>query len=139
MVELYTQDFLIDKLYDELNTKLRKKSKLILEPPQVSNLNKRTYISNFRKICSQLNREELLVQSYFESELSAKTSIDQNGCLIISAMFRPLNIETIFKKYVQEYVSCPQCSCCETILIKKNRVNYISCNRCLSEKSVKLN
>lgn len=138
MADIYPVAFLIDKLYDELNMKLKKKSKILLDPPGVTNGNKKTYISNFRKICQQLNRTEQVVQSYFEIELSCKTSIDQNGSLIINGNFKQNGIEKIFSNYIRDFVSCKECSSCDTILFKENRINYISCNRCLSKKAIDL-
>lgn len=135
-MEPYTTDFLIDKLYTELNNNLSANKSLTLERLDISCANKKTAISNFRSICAKLNREEYEVKTYFEKELLATITINSDGCLIITGMFKQPGIYKVLNNYIKEFVTCKECNSCDTKIIKENRVMFMVCNRCLSKKAL---
>ena len=133
----YTTDDLVDRLYDQLNkNEIPKSNKLMMERPDVSFLNKKTYVKNFTLICENLKRNILDVKRYFEDEVCKKTSIDASGTLLIDGRFRPKEIEKILLNYLTFYVFCKECNSSKTELIKKDRITFLKCNKCLSEKAL---
>lgn len=134
-MEPYTSTFLISRLYEELSTQQNSNKKISLQKPDISSANKKTYISNFRSLCSKLHRDEHEVKIFFEKELLTTTSLNVDGCLIITGVFRQPGLLKIFTNYIKEYVTCKECNSCDTEIIKENRIMFLKCNRCLSKKA----
>lgn len=141
----YDINYLIDKLYVELdqqrqkNQKNQKSQRLIIEKPIVSSANKKTYITNFKNICDILKRDENGIIKFFENELRTNISVDINGCLVINGAgvgFKQQGIENILNSYITQYVMCKECKSCDTGLNKENRILFITCKKCLSKKAI---
>ena len=76
--------------------------------------NKKTYIANFRAICNKLNRTEDEVKLFFEKELATVISINNNGSLIITGIYKQQGILKILNNYILEFVTCKECKSCDT-------------------------
>lgn len=132
----YTDNFLLEKLYTELEQVITPSKKISIEKPEVSSANKRTFIANFRGICDKLNRKEEEVRIFFETELKTGVTINQDGALVITGNYKQNGIMTILTNYMKEYVICKQCSSCDTVLIKENKILFLVCNKCLSKHAI---
>lgn len=132
----YSIEFLTDRLYDELNSLTANNKKLIIEKPIVKAMNKKTYILNFTSICSKINRQTNDIKQYFEKEMSAPTSINGQGGLVITGMFKEIHILKVFSRYIEDFVKCKECSSCDTELIKENRIVFNNCGKCKSKKAL---
>ena len=134
--------FLLERIFGNLREKhpsLTSNKKLIVPPPQLVPISsKKTMISNFIDIIRIINRSIEHVQSYFISELNTNCNIDSMNRLIIKGKYVQKHIESIFKKYMTEYVHCDSCNKYNTSLIKDQitRLYFIKCNLCTSTKSV---
>ena len=138
-VNTYDTFFLLDRVYEELskNEKISNKSKMVLTRPVVSRANRKTFISNFREICSILKREEQEVQKFFDEELNKKSSIDSNGVLVVqSSSFQQNGIQNVLKNYIKNYVVCKECFSNDTKLVKENRILFLDCATCKSKKAI---
>ena len=136
MSELYSLEYTLNRAYDELKKISIQSSKINIDKPVVNFSNKKTYISNFVTICEKLKRKTEEVQIYCEEELSVKSSIDQNNCLILPGRFKIDGIIKVFDSYIKQFVTCRECSSCDTILNKENRILFITCNKCKSKKAI---
>lgn len=120
---------------DEIN-KDKNNNKLLLTRPVVMSQNKKTFIANFREIATKLNRKELELKLFFEEELRCITSIDGNGALVITGLYKKDGIEKVLKNYILQLVMCKQCKSYDTYVIKENRIQFIQCNKCMSKRAV---
>lgn len=143
--EEYNYAYLLNRIFSNIrenNPHFQLYKKLIIPPPQLIGLssNKKTMICNFSTIVSIINRSIDHVKCYFFSELNAKGSIDSMNRLIIKGKFVQRQIESIFKKYINEYVICDSCKKFDTILMKDQvtRIYFMKCNICNSSRSVEL-
>ena len=134
-LDLYKTDYLVDRLYNELEKQHINQQKVILDKPIVKIENKKTCVVNFNNICIKLNRATNDVKQYFEKEMNVVTSINAAGGLIITGMFRENQITKIFSSYIQDFVKCKECNSCDTEIIKENRITYNNCNKCKSKKA----
>lgn len=133
----YDYKIYIDRLYDKLQIYNDGASKkLSLPKPVVTAANKKTHVSNFRLLCTKLNRDELDVSKYIEQELSTQSSIDGSGGLKLNGIFRLLGIQKILTNYIDSYIHCKECSGYVTDILKENRITYIKCKICLSKKAI---
>lgn len=135
-MEIYSDSYLIDKLYSELDAIGNNSKKIAIDKPDVSSANKRTFLKNFRGICTKLNRDEEDIRSFFEKELKTQITINQDGALVITGMYKQNGIMTILTNYIKEYVMCKQCSSCDTNLVKDKKILFLNCNKCLSKHAI---
>lgn len=135
-MEQYSIDYLVDKLYIDLNNCTSPNKKIAIERPIITSANKRTFFSNFRAICNKINRKEEDVRLFFEKELNTDVNINQEGCLVITGLFKLQGMTKILSNYIKDFCMCKECNCCDTELIKENRLTFISCNKCLSKKTL---
>jgi len=132
----YTLDELLNRAYTELEAKKVLTNKLSIPPPEVGCVNKRTIVGNFSTICTKINRSTSEVQSFFNDELSCKSSIDAKGELILGGIFRQKGIENILSSYIKQYVQCKECKAMNTEHVKEDRILFIKCNICLAKKAL---
>lgn len=129
--------YLLNRAYDHINQARQdtlEKTK-IPQPITVCS-NRKTFFQNFRDICNRLNRSESDLQTFLMKETSEKITIDINSVLIIHGhMFKSSEMKNLIVKYVKENVQCQECKSLDTHLLKQNRINFIVCKNCHSNKS----
>lgn len=137
-INTYSDDFTIKRAYrllDSLrNNDSNKSSKF--QVPQIKIENKKTHVLNFRELCVTMNRSEAEVQIFLNDELNCKTSIDQNGVLLLYNIYRSNIIQQNIGNYIKRFLLCQQCKSTDTINIKEKSFTYIECNNCKSKKCV---
>lgn len=135
-MSLYIGTYLIDKLYSELEEIVSDSKKIAIDRPEVTCANKRTFVANFRNICFKLNRTEEEVRTFFEKELKTTITLNQDGALVITGMYKQNGITAVMTNYIKEFVMCKQCNSCDTNIIKEKKITYLNCNKCLSKHSL---
>lgn len=134
-MEEYNNIFLVDRLYNELSNLQNSNKKLILDKPEINSANKKTFIRNFKEICNKLNRKVNDVQDYFAKELATTVSLNQDGALVITGIYKQAGITKILSSYIKSHVTCKECNSCDTEIIKESRLTFLKCNKCLSKKA----
>ncbi len=137
----YTYTDLLDRVVDILtsNNPEEKNSRRKMQPPKLQKLGaKKTLWINYQEICTILQRSPEHVFQFFMAELGTDGSIDGNQRLVIKGKFVPKYIESLLKKYIVEYVTCPMCRSPNTELTKDSstRLQFVNCRDCGSSRSV---
>jgi len=98
----------------------------------------RTLWSNFPAIVKALNRSPQHLLTYVIVELGTTANLDGNGRVVIKGRFMPKQLESLLKKYLEEYVTCSTCKGRDTILKRENRLDFLVCQStvCGSTRSV---
>lgn len=135
MTDNFNIKYLLDRIYDNLNH-LNTKNKVNLPKLQIVIENRKTFFSNFSKLCAELNRNENDFIKFLQNELASSTSINANNQLIIEGVFREKQMEKIIIRYIENYVKCKMCKSLQTIFTKDQRINMILCNKCNASYSV---
>jgi translation initiation factor 2 subunit 2 len=108
-------------------------------PPQLVHVGTRkTMWGNFKPICDIMHRTQEHVMSFVLSELGTDGSLDAKNRFLLKGRFRPVQVESLLKKYVVEYVMCAMCRNWETSLIRDpdTRLHFIQCESCGSRRSL---
>ena len=136
MTNEYSDEFLLNRIFSKLEETKRKK--LIVEKLIIEKKNRKTFVTNFISFCDSTKRDSNSVKLYIETDLQIKTSLMENGTLIINKVYPIGDIEKVFERYAKTYVICaePKCSSGNTEIIRQNRINYIFCHTCKSKKSI---
>jgi translation initiation factor 2 subunit 2 len=137
MEELYTTDFLLERLFDKLESRGNKK-KFSLKKPIVDFLNRKTYIKNFVDLCKMMNREQLHLKTFMDKDLNTNSSVNEENSLLLDKKYTQVQIENTIAKYVKKFVICqePKCGSGDTKLIKENHITFLECKGCCSKKSI---
>lgn len=91
---------------------------------------------NITEICRVLVREVVHLKQYIEVELSANTSIDADGRLILKGIFPEAQLQKIVRNYIKQYVSCGVCSSLQTVLEREDKLLFKKCLSCHASQSV---
>jgi translation initiation factor 2 subunit 2 len=138
----YDYDFLYERICNLIkknNPSVTEKTKISLKAPDVRKVTgiKCVWV-NFNDTCISLNREKEHFLNFILMELGTDGSIGGDYQLNLKGRYNNKHIESLLKKYVQEYVTCKNCNSPNTILIKDNsaRIQILRCNNCNSERTV---
>ena len=113
------------------------KKKFTMVPPQVArDGSKKTVFANVVDICKRMHRQPEHVIQFLFAELGTIGSVDGSQRLVIRGRFQPKQIENVLRRYITEYVICKACKRPETKLSKENRIFFVTCEKCGSQRSV---
>ncbi|GAA6005902.1 hypothetical protein JCM10207_007268 [Rhodosporidiobolus poonsookiae] len=113
------------------------KKKYTIPPPQLFREgNKRSIFANIADICKRMHRQPEHVIQFLFAELGTNGSVDGSARLVIKGRFQQKQIENVLRKYIIEYVTCRTCKSPDTALTKRDRLFFMTCASCGSERSV---
>lgn len=113
------------------------KRKYTIVPPNVQREgSKKTCFANVADISKRMRRTAEHVIQFIYAELGTSGSIDGAGRLILKGRFQQKQIETVLRRYINEYVTCKTCKSPDTVLVKENRLFFLDCEQCNSRRSV---
>ncbi|KAJ1020784.1 hypothetical protein NDA16_004174 [Ustilago loliicola] len=137
----YTYQELLGRVFktlrDQNPTLSGDKKKFTMVPPQVArDGSKKTVFANVVDICKRMHRQPEHVIQFLFAELGTIGSVDGSQRLVIRGRFQPKQIENVLRRYITEYVICKTCKRPETKLSKENRIFFVTCEKCGSQRSV---
>ncbi|KAI5181493.1 translation initiation factor 2 subunit 2 [Nematocida sp. AWRm80] len=91
---------------------------------------------NITEICKVISRDVLHLKQFIEVELSANSSIDAEGRLLIKGIYPEAQIQKIIRKYIKQYVTCAVCMSLNTALEKEDKLLFKKCLSCNASHSV---
>lgn len=99
---------------------------------------KKTMFATFPQTCKEMQRDLQHVMSYFLAELACEGSLDSQDRLVLKRRCLPHEIESVLRKYVENYVQCRTCKRPDTVLTRDPvlRLQFLECTRCHSKTSV---
>ncbi|WFD26493.1 translation initiation factor eIF-2 beta subunit [Malassezia nana] len=137
----YTYQELLGRIFRTLRqqnpTLSGEKKKYTMVPPVVQrDGSKKTVFANIVEICKRMHRQPDHVIQYLFTELGTTGSVDGSQRLVIRGRFQPKQIENVLRRYIVEYVTCKTCRSPNTLLTKENRIYFMTCEACGSQRSV---
>jgi len=96
----------------------------------------RTTIQNFGEICNTLNREQNHLLKFLTREMATKANLE-GGRAIFQGKFHGDTINSLIKKYVDDFVVCPVCKLPDTKIIKEKRFAFLVCEACGAKSSIR--
>ncbi len=141
--EEFTYDQMLNRLYDQLyanrpEMRAEVASKRI-KPPSLAKIGtKKTCWTNFSDYQVTFNRPLDHMQSFVLAELGTTGSLNEENQLIMKTRIMTKNVESLLRKYIDEYVRCVTCKGIETNLVKDSasKLHFIQCKKCLASRSV---
>lgn len=128
MYEDYSYDQLLKRIYDLIGENKTEISHRKIPHPQAFLVGtSKTLWSNFPQITKAMNREPQHFLDFIIIELGTTANVDSNDRVVIKGRFMIKQLESLVKKYLDEYVICKTCKCRDTILKKENRLHFLVC------------
>jgi len=133
---------LLERVYVQLranNPDLVDKKKALLRPPTVEPVgSSRILWKNFAEICKTMRRDPQHVSNFFLTELGTTGSMTSTQQFLVKGKFKPKYIESLLKKYINEYVTCHMCKGVDTKLSRDTtaRMNIMTCESCGATRAV---
>ena len=143
--EEYTYDELLERVYNLIknhNPELSsERANLKIPAPQINSVGKlRSAWMNFNAFVEGLNRPQEHLLNFVKGELGAEMNVagTEGDQLFIKAKVTKNQIEQILRKYIQEYVKCPNCKSFKTIIKRDQatRLQQLFCESCKTEKTI---
>jgi len=128
---------LLERAYKLLPPRRVKRERLEVESPEVVTVGKRTFVTNFKRLCDTLNRDPRLVLRFLLKELGASGNIEGDAAVIYGAAARKI-VKELIDVFVKNYVVCPVCGSPDTILTREERkLMQLKCTACGATTPVK--
>ncbi len=136
-LEILSQyDWLLDRAYSQLPQRRSMKA-YDLPSLEIEYVGDHTIIRNFAEVCDRLRREPRIAMRFFLKELAMPGTVDERGALVIYRRVSAHTLNTLYNRFLENYVKCPTCGSYDTELIRKGKVWYIKCLACGAEQFVK--
>jgi len=137
----YKHEELLDRIYaiiDKHNPSgLGAPQKLTMRPPSLARVGtKKICFTNFRETALALKRKEEHLMCFIFAELGTTGNQDAGGQLILKGKFNAKMMEKVLRTYIKDFVRCKTCNSPDTTLNKRDRLYFLFCNKCQSERSV---
>ncbi|OQS55529.1 hypothetical protein EHP00_567 [Ecytonucleospora hepatopenaei] len=102
----------------------------------VTRRNRKTQI-NIQEVAEQLHRQTEHLSRFMLKGLFSEGTVNEKGILNVDGRFVQSEVENVIKTFIAEYVVCKSCeNMNNTVIIKKNRLFFVKCNSCGSERCV---
>jgi len=137
--EDYSYETLLHRAFEMIGEKPDQKRSKRVPPPEAYLVGtSKTLWSNFPLIVKALNRSPQHLLTYVIVELGTTGNLDGSGRIVIKGRFMVKQLESLLKKYIDEYVVCKTCKGRDTILKRENRLHFLVCQSpvCGSSRSV---
>jgi translation initiation factor 2 subunit 2 len=96
----------------------------------------KTVLSNFSQIAQVIRRQTAHLVKFITKEL-AVPSANRSSEVILGRKVSSASVNEKIKKYVDEFVLCPQCGGPDTDLIQEKKNTSIKCNVCGAKTPVR--
>ena len=137
----WTTEDLINRAYIQLKKEQKQKKTFI--KLEISNHNRKSYITNFIEFSESINREPEHIRKFLSKDMNVDVSFtkednfnDDISGLKFNNMFKSLQIMNSITNYMKQYVLCELCKSGLTEIIKIDRINYLKCNGCKANKAI---
>eukprot|EP01096_Ripella_sp_DP13-Kostka_P016249 TRINITY_DN7867_c0_g1_i1.p1 TRINITY_DN7867_c0_g1~~TRINITY_DN7867_c0_g1_i1.p1 ORF type:complete len:236 (-),score=114.35 TRINITY_DN7867_c0_g1_i1:36-743(-) len=137
----YTYEELLERVFSVLQANnpdlmSARRHKTVFTIPEVFRSTKKTVWNNFQLTSKAMNRAPEHFSAFISSELGTTSQIDGSKRLVVNGRFNPRQLENVEKKYIEEYIICKTCKSHDTNLKKENRLFFVQCKLCGSQRTV---
>ncbi len=129
-------DALLNRGKDELPETVEGHNRFEVPAAKVSQLGKKTIVTNFGDICHKLNRDPDVVGKFLLRELGTAGSRSE-GRMTLNGSFPAQDVNAVVAKYVESFVMCKVCHLPDTQLLKEGKGTFIRCEACGAKYPVK--
>jgi translation initiation factor 2 subunit 2 len=127
----------LDRLYSKLPKTVSKGKRFEIPKPLSSISGSRTFISNFKQLCTVMGRDQQHLLKFLAKEMATAGTIEGEQA-IFQGKFDENLIKHLIDNYAQQYVMCPVCHSPDTKIVKEERFRFLVCEACGAKSSVRV-
>ncbi|MBY8981841.1 MAG: translation initiation factor IF-2 subunit beta [Candidatus Lokiarchaeota archaeon] len=135
-MDLNKYNELLDKAYDKIPDNVKQSSRFEIPEVDLRYEGKNTYISNFTKILSTLDRESKHFLGIFLKAAGTMGEIRGNQ-LFLKSRYKHRVLDRLIKQYAKEYVLCDICNKPDTTILKEGKRQFLKCTACGARIEIK--
>ena len=135
-MDLNNYEELLDKAYEKIPDNVKKSSRFEIPTVEIRIESRNTFITNFNKIISILNREKKHFIGIFLKKAGTMGEI-RGQQLFLKGQYKEQVLNRLIENYTKTYVLCKICNKPDTEIQREGKKLYLKCTACGAREEIK--
>ena len=135
-MDINNYDELLDKAYEKIPENVRKLSRFEIPKAELRIESRNTFITNFNKIISTLNRDRKHFLGIFLKKAGTMGEI-RGQQLFLKGQYKVQVINRLIENYTRSYVLCSICNKPDTQIQREGKKLFLKCTACGAREEIK--
>ncbi|MHA1914412.1 MAG: translation initiation factor IF-2 subunit beta [Promethearchaeota archaeon] len=135
-MDLNDYNDLLEKAYEKIPDNVKKLSRFEIPKVELRIESRNTFITNFNKIISTLNRDRRHFLGIFLKRAGTMGEI-RGQQLFLKGQYKPQVLNRLIANYTKSYVLCSICNKPDTSIQREGKVVYLKCTACGAREEIK--
>ena len=135
-MDLNNYEELLDKAYEKIPDNVKKSSRFEIPTVEIRIESRNTFITNFNKIISILNREKKHFIGIFLKKAGTMGEI-RGQQLFLKGQYKEQVLNRLIENYTKTYVLCKICNKPDTEIQREGKKLFLKCAACGARRVIK--
>ncbi|NVM37842.1 MAG: translation initiation factor IF-2 subunit beta [Candidatus Lokiarchaeota archaeon] len=135
-MDINNYDELLDKAYEKIPENVRKLSRFEIPKVELRIESRNTFITNFNKIISTLNRNRKHFLGIFLKKAGTMGEI-RGQQLFLKGQYKDQVLNRLIENYTRSYVLCSICNKPDTQIQREGKKLFLKCTACGAREEIK--
>ena len=135
-MDLNNYEKFLDKAYEKIPENVRKSSRFEIPKVETRIESRNTFITNFNKIISTLNRDKNHFKGIFLKKAGTMGEI-RGQQLFLKGQYKDQVLNKLIENYTKTYVLCNICNKPDTQIQREGKKLYLKCTACGAREEIK--
>ena len=135
-MDLNNYEELLDKAYEKIPDNVKKSSRFEIPTVEIRIESRNTFITNFNKIISTLNRKKKHFIGIFLKKAGTMGEI-RGQQLFLKGQYKEQVLNRLIENYTKTYVLCKICNKPDTQIQRESKKLYLKCTACGAREEIK--
>ncbi|MFX1437067.1 MAG: translation initiation factor IF-2 subunit beta [Promethearchaeota archaeon] len=135
-MDLNNYEELLDKAYEKIPDNVKRSSRFEIPKVEIRIESRNTFITNFNKIISTLNRDKKHFIGIFLKTAGTMGEI-RGQQLFLKGQYKEQVLNRLIENYTKTYVLCKICNKPDTQIQRENKKLYLKCTACGAREEIK--
>jgi len=135
-MDINNYDELLDKAYEKIPENARKLSRFEIPKVELRIESRNTFITNFNKIISTLNRDRKHFLGVFLKKAGTMGEV-RGQQLFLKGQYKDQVLNKLIENYTKIYVLCRICNKPDTQIQREGKKLYLKCTACGAREEIK--
>ncbi|TKJ22529.1 MAG: translation initiation factor IF-2 subunit beta [Promethearchaeota archaeon Loki_b32] len=136
IMDINNYDELLDKAYEKIPENARKLSRFEIPKVELRIESRNTFITNFNKIISTLNRDRKHFLGVFLKKAGTMGEV-RGQQLFLKGQYKDQVLNKLIENYTKMYVLCRICNKPDTQIQREGKKLYLKCTACGAREEIK--
>ncbi|MFX1386462.1 MAG: translation initiation factor IF-2 subunit beta [Promethearchaeota archaeon] len=138
-MDLHNYDDLLDKAFEKIPENVKKSSRFEIPTVELRIESRNTFITNFNRIISTLNRDRKHFLGIFLKTVGTMGEIrgDERQQLFLKGQYKEQVLNKLIENYTKTYVLCKICNKPDTQIQREGKKLYLKCTACGAREEIK--